>query len=167
MSFNQSYTSKKHLCNAHHITLCLSIRELQSSTAFKKLLGQLNQISSVCGTSACLNCFSAAAGQEKNIKLKKTRTHTFRYFIWSDWLFLYNVFHLWRADKTGYMWHNKYMFLCLTLQMVKKIWTLFFFFFAASAGSNSAGSPSPPGSLVSEQRFAGSRQCPVVMMEWG
>ena len=31
----------------------------------------------------------------------------------------------------------------------------------ASAGSDSAGSDSPPDSLVSEQRLAGSRQCPV------
>lgn len=32
---------------------------------------------------------------------------------------------------------------------------------AASAGSDSAGSPSPPDSLVSEHRFAGSRQWPA------
>ncbi|TNN88919.1 hypothetical protein EYF80_000797 [Liparis tanakae] len=37
----------------------------------------------------------------------------------------------------------------------------------ASAGSDSAGSPSPPDSLVSEQRFVGSKQCPVRMIEQG
>lgn len=34
-----------------------------------------------------------------------------------------------------------------------------------SAASDSAGSPSPPGSFVSEQRFVGSKQCPVGRME--
>jgi len=34
----------------------------------------------------------------------------------------------------------------------------------ASAGSDSVGSPSPPDSLVSEQSFVGSKQCPVMMM---
>ena len=37
----------------------------------------------------------------------------------------------------------------------------------ASAGSDSAGSLSPLVSLVSEQRFVGSKQCPVAMMEQG
>lgn len=37
----------------------------------------------------------------------------------------------------------------------------------ASAGSDSAGSPSPLDSLVSEQRFVGSKQCPVVRIECG
>lgn len=37
----------------------------------------------------------------------------------------------------------------------------------ASADSDSAGSPSPLDSLVSEQRFVGSKQWPVVKMEQG
>lgn len=37
----------------------------------------------------------------------------------------------------------------------------------ASAGSDSAGSPSPPDSLVSEQRFVGSKQCPIARIERG
>lgn len=39
-------------------------------------------------------------------RTKRLKNHTFSYFIFWVWLLLCNVFHLWQADKLGFMWHN-------------------------------------------------------------
>lgn len=79
--------------------LYLCIRELKTSTASKKCSG--NQIKRPCAYSVSPSELFSCSSRTKRVK-----NHTFSYFIFWVWLLLCNVFHLWQADKLGFMWHN-------------------------------------------------------------
>lgn len=66
----------------------------------KKMLGRLNQSSSVQRAAACLRCFSHSSRTEK----PELRKHTF--FNMLRLAAFLQLFHFWQADKAGFMWHN-------------------------------------------------------------